>query len=121
MIIPKPRIECGKGWECLYGPIIHLCTIYKATVFQIKEKHGSLKVYTDDIPNWLLDFINKCETASKHICEQCGQAVNQTSYSWYAKLHDQTNYRLLITKCKKCRKDRIINDEHFNICKITTH
>ena len=90
----KPIIECREGWKCLYEPIIHLCTIHKVSIFQIKEKFGGLRVYTGDIPNWLLDFIDSCETASCHICEKCGQAAEQ-----------EVNHGWLSTLCKKCRKN----------------
>lgn len=87
-----PIIECGEGWKCLYSPLIDLCTMHKVAIFQIKEKFGHLRVYTDKTPIWLLDFIDSCETASQHICEQCGQAAKTKS-----------NYGWLSTKCKKCR------------------
>lgn len=68
--------ECGDGW---YDLIYRLCEDIKAvnppetfSVFQVKEKFGGLRFYVDGATDEIYNLINKAESDSYRICEQCG-------------------------------------------------
>jgi hypothetical protein len=67
-------IECGPGWEKLYGPLIDWCQAAGVEIHQIKEKFGGLRFYVDyDISNEASDQISCIEQESFKVCEQCGE------------------------------------------------
>lgn len=80
---PKPQnpfdlfgVECGKGWEKLYQPVLDLIQLYGGTVMQVKEKFGLLRIYAV-VPapkgHWIDALIRAVEHASGHTCEECGE------------------------------------------------
>lgn len=71
-------VECGKGWEKLYQPLLDLCMLYEVEVLQVKEKFGGLRFYHGgsrsgrDIKG-LEALVRAAESASYHTCEDCGE------------------------------------------------
>lgn len=69
-------VECGKGWEKLYGPLLDLAALYGAQVLQVKEKVGGLRFYVaggGEKAAWLDTMVEAAESASYHTCEDCGE------------------------------------------------
>jgi hypothetical protein len=75
--------DCGDGW---YFLIRNLCQsiqgridsnphlkLHQPTVFQVKEKFGSLRFYTDASDQETYGMIWFAEHLSSHICEECGK------------------------------------------------
>lgn len=73
-------IECGRGWEKLYQPIIDKIEELNKTrteddkivITQIKEKWGTLRFYVNNAPQEIYDMISKAEERSQVVCEDCG-------------------------------------------------
>lgn len=76
--------ECGDGWydiiDTLCLRIMRLCEAFNAPIpmaFQVKEKFGGLRFYTENISKEVADFIYLCiedaERESKETCEVCGE------------------------------------------------
>jgi hypothetical protein len=68
--------ECGPGWNDLIGPIVIRADETGATIVQIKEKFGMLRIYLgpgDVDCDELLDMIDKAEMESATTCEMCGK------------------------------------------------
>ena len=78
------HIECGKGWESLYKPILEYIENYntdkkeeeKIIVTQVKEKWGGLRFYVSHHTDELFEMINNAEKESYEICETCGTRDN---------------------------------------------
>ena len=93
-------IECGEGWECLYGPIIEWIENYNSNkpkeeqieIHQIKEKFGGLRFYCNFYTDELIEIIRNAEKESFRTCEFCGtkENVGHTVSGWYT------------TCCEKC-------------------
>lgn len=68
--------ECGDGWEGLLAPIIAEADKAGATLSQVKEKYGRLRVYFDpgtSNTDKLEDLIDQAEADSATVCEMCGK------------------------------------------------
>lgn len=68
--------EHGNGWEVLLAPIINEADRIGATLTQVKEKFGKLRIYfspghadTDKLE----ELIDAAERDSVKICEMCGK------------------------------------------------
>jgi ribosomal protein L37AE/L43A len=92
-------IECGKGWEHLYQPLIDYVEKYnigkegndRMEIHQIKEKFGGLRFYTNFYTDELRDMIRKAEVESFHTCEVCGKHIDEPineNYWIYAECKD---------------------------------
>lgn len=87
-------VECSKGWEGLYQPLIDLCKLYDIEVCQVKEKFGGLRFYiggrvqvdiqtpegieaytkvNEEAYKKIGKLIAAAEAASFHTCEECGE------------------------------------------------
>jgi hypothetical protein len=92
-------IECENGWEnLLYRLFEGIEKILEQDsdfrIMQIKEKFGSLRVYTN-FSNDLIDtLINKAELESEKICEDCGKKGKLVKLNGW-----------LRTQCQKCFKE----------------
>lgn len=79
----KFSIECGKGWEKLYKPIIEYIEKYNEThdekieIRQIKEKFGGLRFYARPYTDELRKMIGEAEAESYTVCEECGKKCKQ--------------------------------------------
>ena len=77
-------IECGKGWEHLYQPVIdavnkwneeHKDVELPMEIIQIKEKYGTLRIYLNFYTDEIKDMIRKAEDESYYTCEICGKHI----------------------------------------------
>jgi len=89
-------IECGKGWERLYGPIIDYINKFNEShpdsnieIHQIKEKFAGLRFYWggDNVPKETQEELSKmirdAESESFCVCEQCGAPAGTVISGWY--------------------------------------
>lgn len=93
-------IECDKGWEKLYQPIIDYIEDYnkdkegddRIEILQIKEKFAGLRVYLSKYTDELRSMIEDAEADSYHTCEVCGKHINKpiTEHHW------------IYPMCRKC-------------------
>lgn len=69
------HIECGKGWEGLYRPLLDLCKLKGISVMQVKEKFGGLRFYIGGYAaeQDISMLIRAAEAHSYHTCEDCGE------------------------------------------------
>ena len=100
-------IECGNGWHKLINELAgqyesHIQNLiaqgvhkrYWPRALQVKEKMGTLCVYTSNSrrsPESLIEAIHKAQTASATICESCGHA---------GALHTSSGYWCIL--CDSC-------------------
>ena len=82
--------ECITGWNDMIieldRQLALVCPDY--TIAQIKEKLGSLRFYTDGVPNEHHHFIDEAELQSQAMCMKCGAAseIFQTDRGWLTNL-----------------------------------
>lgn len=105
-------IECDRGWEKLYKPVIDRINEYNKDhpeepgieIYQIKEKWGHLCINVSSAPKEIWDLIEKAEQDSQITCEECGfQSTKKVSTR-------ATNKGGWIrTLCDRCREKYIIN------------
>ena len=86
--IPHPfelfGVECHKGWFDLLKPIFEYVQEYNKDkpeeeqnrFLQIKEKWGSLDIYTNFSTFKLTKLIEEAEEKADHTCEECGSTEN---------------------------------------------
>ena len=69
--------ECNEGWnKLIYSAlkeISQLDTTNSIRILQIKEKFGTLRIYTNHVTDEIDDVINKYEQLSSVTCEVCGK------------------------------------------------
>lgn len=91
------HFECGDGWfgllkDC-FEEIKEISTKknFPVKCFQIKEKFGTLRFYTNGYDCCIGDIIEKAEQRSASTCEECGEpGVIRDQNKWYS------------TQCDKC-------------------
>jgi len=97
-------IECGKGWYPLIQPVVDYIDEYNSTresdkqirITQVKEKYGTLRIYTNFYTPELQELIDNAELESEKVCEFCGSREHLgTTLEWY------------ITICYDCMKARV--------------
>lgn len=78
--------EQGDGWEGILAPILEEADRVDATITQVKEKFGRMRVYFDPgnaDTDKLEDMIDQAERDSGTICELCGKPGKlMTTGSW---------------------------------------
>lgn len=96
--------ECGEGWFNLLWELsiniekelakipIETCDSFE--VIQVKEKYGGLRFYTNWENNEISKLIEKAESQSEEICEECGNPGKSRGNEW------------IITLCDKCYTKR---------------
>lgn len=84
-------IECNKGWQKLYLPLIKLCQDNNIQITQIKEKYGGLRFYVGAAPEWLWRKIDQAEKDSYKTCELCGEPGKLRGVAWVQTLCDKCN------------------------------
>ena len=103
-------IECDKGWESIYRPIMDWIEKYNEenpgdviTITQIKEKFGGLKFYVDKYTEELSEMIHNAEAESYCVCETCGtrENVGITVGGWYR------------TICPDCLQKLLANPQYY--------
>lgn len=98
-------VECGKGWHKLIQPIVDYINEYNKNkakeeqiqILQIKEKWGSLDIYTNFSTFKLTKLIEEAEEKAGHTCEDCGseEEVGMRLTGWYT------------TMCLDCLKKEV--------------
>ena len=89
------------GWRMGFGELlledlretlVKTDYLEKFRFMRIKEKYGSLRLYTNGVPEEVQNVLNKYEFISQYICIKCGSphACIVDDYGWYLPL------------CKKC-------------------
>jgi hypothetical protein len=81
----------GAGWNDillrLHENIIVKNPNYR--IFQIKEKFGTLRFYTDSLTEEAYKYVEDAEKASARTCEECGrEGTLRTNRSWLKTLCD---------------------------------
>jgi len=96
-------IECGNGWYWLIDLLcsnimaFHLGNDLPIPAFtQVKEKFGSLRVYSDDASEYCDGLIDMACAISTKICETCGNS---------GKFRVENNW--CRTECEDCREKRL--------------
>ena len=84
----------GLGWQPLVRAIEQIAEAHEYHISDVKEKFGTLRVYCT-APEWFQDFVDACEAASAHICEQCGKYGEQDTLNGWA-----------MTLCEQCGDER---------------
>ena len=105
------RFDCGPGW---YDILFELSTKiqdhikshpdhdhsdpnFPFTVFQIKEKYGTLRYYVLTACLEIFDLIEQAELKSETTCEACGAPGQLHNLGWY------------YTRCDECM-EKMNND-----------
>jgi ribosomal protein S14 len=106
-------VECGKGWHGLIQPIFDYVKEYnrdkdvgeRIVIRQIKEKYGSLRIYTNFVTDELDEIIEKAEAESTRVCELCGtrEHVGTKHDGW------------IMTLCRNCVQEMADKDKHAHI------
>lgn len=111
-------IECDKGWESLYRPIMKWIEKYNEehpdsviTITQIKEKFGGLRFYwsadniTKEDEDKLHEMVRDAEADSYNVCETCGtrENVGITVGGWYR------------TICLDCLQKLLANPQYYKV------
>lgn len=93
--------ECGDGWYSILDALLECITTHiehsrsdGVFVTQVKEKYGSLRIYTTSSDPVLEAYIDLAESLSERTCDVCGRAGTQTvdSRNWIrtrCKQHDE--------------------------------
>jgi len=102
-------IECGKGWEHLYKPVIDYIEKYNEEhqdnpieIMQIKEKFAGLRIYTNFGTKELHEMIEDAEMQSYNTCECCGKYIEgaKVDGGWYYALCDDCFNEMVETRKK---------------------
>ena len=72
-------------------------TIPQLQFVQVKEKYGTLRLYTNYVDDYIDGVVNMAENMSAHTCEICGVPGKLTGNGWYN------------TFCRRCAKERNID------------
>lgn len=97
----KCALECGHGWDDLLDRLFMLMHDRwnrmefheddRFVVMQVKEKFGTLRVYTSFGDDSIFGMIAMAESASSFICENCGSSgARLIGKGW------------LVTRCTSC-------------------
>lgn len=64
----------GPGWLPLLTEAFEKLRAagWKGEILQIKEKFGSLRLYISNTSPVFEEIVNRCEEASRAVCEECG-------------------------------------------------
>lgn len=95
------KLHVGKGWHPLIDIAYDIIEANGINVLQVKEKWGTLHIYTGGAPTALLNYISSIEKASAHICEVCGRPGKRRNMGWVR------------TLCNECVSKSV---DTFNIC-----
>ena len=84
--------ECGDGW---FDLIWDLCEKIEPivdkdfNVFQVKEKFGGLRFYTDGCSDEIFKLIHEAEMIAEATCENCGKPGKSRKGGWIKTLCDE--------------------------------
>lgn len=106
--------ECGKGWRKLLSEFFEeldkLDLPQNFTVDQVKEKFGTLRIYTSCHTEEIYNLIKKYEKMSGKTCEKCGhENAKLRTDGWW------------VTYCDKCYEVRKKNVQKVLQRQFITH
>lgn len=91
-------IECDGGWikilDPLFGSIrnhIKFAKIENFKITQVKEKFGTLRVYTSNSDEYINGLLDMAENMSEITCECCGKDGKTRTDGWFRTLCDDCN------------------------------
>lgn len=95
-ITSRGFFSVGDGWlPFIMNLIVELIDNgWNGEIFQVKEKFGSLRFYTNELSQNCHDIIRKYEDISSKTCEECGKDGKPTTGDWINIL------------CDKCRSKK---------------
>ena len=64
--------QVGIGWRAILHPLLAYLNSIGVSVFDVKEKFGILRVYTESVSEVDQEIIDSAEILSTIICECCG-------------------------------------------------
>ena len=77
----------NKGWASLIEEAwAFLETQGDVRVFQVKEKFGGLRIYSNATSNAATKFLDALENKSSTICEECGAPGKLSGSGWWRAL-----------------------------------
>lgn len=81
----------GEGWADLVNEVFDKKEAYEnpITIYQVKEKYGGLRIYTNEYDEAFDQFLYDVEKRSFYICEECGKAGQLRDGGWYRTLCDE--------------------------------
>ena len=74
--------ECGPGWYKLIQPVLDACAAEGVQITQIKEKYGTLRIYTGPASDKIYSLIDTAERRSAFTCETCGEPGALQGHGW---------------------------------------
>ncbi len=102
-------IECGDGWYDILDKFCDKLTKYletsdigDVTFSQVKEKYGSLRVYTDGGDDIVDNMLSDLEDESEKVCMMCGNtpAKIRSHCGWYTSMCDACDSNAVkVVKC----------------------
>lgn len=81
--------DVGPGWANIVQPLIDKATEEGRKIYQIKEKFGGLRFYTDGASEELAKMIRDAELLSFKTCEYCGEPGEERDSGWIKTLCDK--------------------------------
>lgn len=88
-------IECDAGWIKILDPLfssiathVKYNNLEKFAVIQVKEKFGTLRVYTNNTDYYISGLIDMAVRMSEITCECCGQNGTRRNGPWVRTLCD---------------------------------
>lgn len=85
--------ECGDGWLPIIRECIEKLIVigWNKEICQIKEKFGTLRFYTNGLPEEGWKIIEEATNKSSITCEYCGKSGQLRNKSWMQTLCDKCN------------------------------
>lgn len=72
----------GVGWNSIVEDAIDRLNPFNVEITCIKEKFGSLRIYTSRMPEPVLDILGKASDLSIETCEECGKPGKRRASGW---------------------------------------
>ena len=90
MPFPMFGVECSSGWYEIIDNLLNKIKDSGFKIHQIKEKYGTLRVYTDFYKKDVEDLIDEAEELSAITCEMCGKpgVLRANGGWWYTSCED---------------------------------
>lgn len=84
--------DVGPGWRPIVRAAVHILTRNGATITQVKEKFGGLRIYfhPGDSSESLDHIVDSAETLAGALCEECGEpGICRRDLPWLKTLCDE--------------------------------
>ncbi len=72
----------GPGWAPLVTQAFAFCKKRGIIITDIKEKYGTLRIYTDYYDEDVEEMLERIDWVSAHMCERCGKPGKPRSTGW---------------------------------------